>query len=74
MSKTIYNDFENYRTEKEVIELINIRINELCSQGFTRRQIFIIIFKSEYFKNNFLDEQTYTKLKKRFYEAEIKNS
>ena len=58
----IHIDFTNYKTEKEVINMILKRKSELNAQGYNSKQVFEIIFEDSYFKNNFLSEKDYLKI------------
>jgi len=63
-----YIDFENYKTEEKVINMIIKRKSELKSQGYNNKQVFEIIFENRYFRNNFLNEDDYLKIKARYNE------
>ncbi len=57
-----YIDFENYKTEGEVINMVLKRKAELKWWGYSDKQVFEIIFEDSYFRNNFLSEKDYLKI------------
>ena len=58
----IHVDFNNYKTEEDVINMILKRKSELKAQGYNSKQVFEIIFEDSRFKNNFLSEKDYLKI------------
>jgi len=68
MEKIIYADFENYKTEYEVIIFINILRKELVKQGIDKVKAIKIIFESDYLAKMFLNEDDYKRIKEMFYE------
>ncbi len=62
-----YIDFENCKTEEEVINMVLKRMAELKGQGYNNEQVFEIIFGNSCFRNNFLFEQDYLRIKVKYY-------
>lgn len=62
----MYIDFTNYKTEEEVTNMILKRKVELKARGYNDKQIFEIIFKDSYFRNGFLFDEDYMKIKTKF--------
>jgi hypothetical protein len=61
--KYVYIDFEGYLTSGKLKKKIDKRIFELKCQGFNHDQIMIIVFEDSYFKECFLSNDNWIKMK-----------
>lgn len=61
--KIIYFDSENLLSYKEIKKLTLIRYKELSGKKFTHEQIMTIIFDCRRFKECFINEKAFVRLK-----------
>lgn len=63
-SCAVYFDPGNYLTFRGVFSRTVKRYEELTDQGFTKEEILKIIFDNSQFKDSFIEEQDFYKLKR----------
>jgi hypothetical protein len=68
----VYCDFNSKMNVVQIEEFVSTRIQELSSQGFTKKEIITIIFDCQSFRNNFIEQQLYEHLKKTSYDKYLK--
>ena len=73
-SRAVYFDPGNFLTFRGVLSRTVKRYEELTYQGFTKEQILKIIFDNSQFKDSFIQEQDFYKLKRIIEEQNTTNA